>query len=72
LANGNPVAEQEVPMSTVQLPHRTRKPHKQRKAPAPPAVSAERVREMLREIAFILHTTRIVGRRDVPVAPRKG
>lgn len=27
-----------------------------------PAVPAERVREMLREIAFILHATRVVGR----------
>jgi hypothetical protein len=29
-----------------------------------PAVPAERVREMLREIAFVLHATRVVGRKD--------
>ena len=28
----------------------------------PPEVSAERVREMLREIAFVLHATRVVRR----------
>jgi hypothetical protein len=50
------------PMSTVQAPRRTLKSRKRQKASAPPAVSAERVREMLREIAFVLHVTRIVGR----------
>jgi hypothetical protein len=59
-------------MSTLQLPHRTRKSRKQRLPSAPPAVSAERVREMLREIAFLLHATRVVGRMIEGDAPKKG
>jgi hypothetical protein len=34
----------------------------------PPAVTAERVREMLLELAYLLHATRVVARRDAPVA----
>ena len=51
-------------MSTVQVPYRTRKSQKRRKASAQPAASAERVREMLREIAFVLHATRVVAKMD--------
>jgi hypothetical protein len=50
-------------MSTVQALHRTRKPRNPRKASAPAAVPAERVREMLREITFVLHATRVIRRR---------
>jgi hypothetical protein len=55
-------------MPAVQVPHFTRKP-RDRKSSAPD-VSAERVRAMLREIAFVLHATRVVGRRGL--APKKG
>jgi hypothetical protein len=57
-------------MPAVQAPHRTRKP-KNLKASAP-AVSAQRVRHMLREIAFVLHATRVVGRVGEGVTPKKG
>jgi hypothetical protein len=66
-AYGNPVLQQEVLMFIVQFPCRTRKAVKKRKTPVPPAVSAERVREMLHEIAFVLHATRVIGRRETPV-----
>jgi hypothetical protein len=49
-------------MYTVQVPHRTRKPQKRREASATPAVPAKRVREMLRQVAFVLHATRVVWR----------
>jgi hypothetical protein len=68
LANGNLALEQEALMPAVQVPHLTRKP-RDRKSSAPD-VSAERVREMLREVAFVLHATRVVGWRGV--APKKG
>ncbi len=54
---------------------RTGRNHKTRDAstaPRPPAVSAERVREMLLEIAFVLHATRVVGRMDDGDLPKKG
>jgi hypothetical protein len=49
-------------MSTVQIRRPTRKPLNRLKASAPTAVSAERVRQMLREIAFVLHATRVARR----------
>jgi hypothetical protein len=66
------VTEQEVPMSTMQLPHRPTRPQKRRKSSARPAASAERVKEMLREIAFVLHATRVVRRMDLGVATTQG
>jgi len=52
------------------MPTLQRTPTRNRKArireDAPPAVSADRVREMLLEIAYVLHATRVVGRLDVP------
>jgi hypothetical protein len=42
------------------------------KAPQPAAVSADRVREMLQEIAFVLHTTRVVRRMDEGDLSKKG
>jgi hypothetical protein len=59
-------------MPAVLAPHRTRKPQNRRQASAPAAVPAERVRQLLREIAFVLHATRVVGRVGVRVAPQKG
>ncbi len=59
-------------MPTVQARHRTRKPQQRRKASAPTAVSAERVREILLEIAFVLHATRVVGRLGEAVAAKQG
>ena len=59
-------------MPTVQAPHRTRKSQNRPKASAPAAVPAERVRELLRQIAFVLHATRVVGRVAEGVAPKKG
>ena len=47
-------------MLTMQI-SRERKSRKRRPS-ASRAVSAERVREMLLEIAFVLHATRVVGR----------
>jgi hypothetical protein len=70
LANGNPALAEEVPMPAVQTFHRTRNLQNRRKASAP-VVPAERVRQMLREIAFVLHATRVVGR-EGGVAPKKG
>jgi hypothetical protein len=52
-------------------PARTRKAHDRREV-SPPAISAERVREMLLEITFALHATRIVRRLDEGVVPKKG
>ena len=46
---------------------RTQKAPKRDQA-LPAAVPAERVREMLREIAFVLHATRVVGRMGEGVA----
>jgi hypothetical protein len=56
-------------MPAVQIFHRTRNVQN-RKASAP-VVPSERVRQMLREIAFVLHATRVVGRVG-SVAPKKG
>ncbi len=42
------------------------RPHEVRDASGP-AVSAERVREMLLEIAFVLHATRVVRRMAEPL-----
>lgn len=58
-------------MSTVHAPQQTRKLSSRRKDTTPPAVSAERVQEMLREIAFVLHATRVVRRMSQP-ADREG
>jgi len=44
-------------MPTIQAPRK-----RKRKASFSRAVPAERVREMLLEIAFVLHATRVVGR----------
>jgi hypothetical protein len=52
-------------MPAVQVPHRARKRRNRRKA------SAERVREMLREVAFVLHATRVVGRIGEGVAAKE-
>ena len=49
-------------MPTLQAPGTARKHRKRRQGSATPAVPAERVREMLLEIAFVLHATRVVGR----------
>jgi hypothetical protein len=46
------------------IPARTHKAPTRREAARPPAVPAERVREMLLEIAFVLHATRVVRRMD--------
>lgn len=57
-------------MTTLQLSPRPRTSARSPKAPhrdevsQPVAVSATRVREMLREIAFVLHATRVVRRMD--------
>jgi hypothetical protein len=48
-------------------PARTRTPKvapDSRESSRPQVVSAERVKEMLREIAFVLHATRVVRRMD--------
>jgi hypothetical protein len=48
---------------------------KSRKTPnqtCPAGVSAERVKEMLREIAFVLHATRVVARRPSASPTRRG
>ncbi len=66
------MTEQEARMSAVQLPHRPTRHLKQRKGPDRPAVSAERVKEMLREIAFVLHATRVVRRMDAGGATTQG
>ena len=50
-------------MPTIQAPRK-----RKRKASFSRAVPAERVREMLLEIAFVLHATRVVGRLDEGVA----
>ncbi len=50
-------------MPAVTAPRHTRKTQE-----ASALENAVRVREMLREIAFVLHATRVVGR----VAPKKG
>jgi hypothetical protein len=55
-------------MLTLQRPTTRRNPDRKRtkgreRAQTPPAaVPAERVRKMLREIVFVLHATRVVGR----------
>ena len=49
-------------MSTIQATNRIRKSLKSQKTTVTPVVPPERVREMLREIAFVLHATRVVGR----------
>jgi hypothetical protein len=60
-------------MTTLQLsPTRKHKAHSSRELSHPQAVSAERVKEMLREIAFILHATRVVGRMGQDVAAKNG
>ncbi len=63
-------------MATLQrpLPSRARTPKAEQgeQALPPAAVTAERVQEMLREIAFVLHATRVVGRMDEGVAAKKG
>ena len=54
-------------MPTLQAPRPTRKPRKRW-----PAVPAKRVREMLLEIAFVLHATRVVGRVGQTATARQG
>ena len=70
--------EQEAAVTTLQLSPATRSSARTRKArnrhqvPATVA-TAERVREMLLEIAFVLHATRVVGKLDeAGVAATKG
>lgn len=47
-------------MSALQVSPRIPKLQKWQEASAPQRVPAERVRKMLREIAFVLHATRVV------------
>lgn len=49
----------------------TRKSSKPDQEPAT-AVPAERVRDMLLEIAFVLHATRVVAKMEPVVAAKKG
>jgi hypothetical protein len=49
-------------MPTLQAPRPARKPRKRRRASATPAVPAGLVQEMLREIGFVLHATRVARR----------
>jgi len=55
-------------MSQLQATQRIPKTKSCRKASAKRAVSAERVQEMLREIAFMLHATRVVRQRMSPTS----
>jgi len=55
-------------MSQLQATQRNPKAKSRRKASAKRAVSAERVQEMLREIAFMLHATRVVRQRMNPAS----
>ncbi len=65
-------------MTTLQLSRSLRSPVRnsesrvRREVSHPAAVSAERVKETLLEIAFVLHATRVVGRREKVVLPKKG
>jgi hypothetical protein len=56
---------------TLRVTTRTLKAKSRRLAPAP-AVPAKRVQEMLLEIAFVLHATRVVAERAPGVAAKKG
>jgi hypothetical protein len=55
-------------MSTV----KTSRTRKSPRSSTSPAISAQRVRELLLEAAFALHATRVVGWRRDAVAPKKG
>jgi hypothetical protein len=59
------------PSPAPRIAARTRKAHDSREASRPQPVSAEQVREMLREIAFVLHATRVVRRMDGGIAAKK-
>ena len=54
--------QQEVAMPTLQRSPALRITARNHKCPKRDQVPAERVREMLREIAFVLHATRVVRR----------
>jgi hypothetical protein len=64
-----PSPAQEAAMLTLQrtptrrTPDRNRNKDCERAQTPPTAVPAEQVRRMLREIAFVLHATRVIGRR---------
>jgi len=53
------------------IPDRTRKVRNRDQVPAT-AIPAERVREMLLEIAFVLHATRVVAKMESRVADEPG
>lgn len=56
---------------TLRIAPGTQKTSKANQEPAT-AVPAERVREMLLEIAFVLHATRVVAKMEPGVAAKKG
>lgn len=58
-------------MLTLHAPQRTRKSRQRRKASPTQVVPAEHVKGLLREIAFVLHATRVVRRMDESASTKK-